>query len=110
MEKSWKITLSDGTTIENLGLSGNNFISDTEITEDMFTGKLSSVTIEGTDDEGNAVSEEHGRMELVQIKQYDDKYYFILRDLSQDEIDKEQMQADIEYIAMMSDVDLDEEE
>ena len=110
MEKSWKVTLSDGTTIENLGLNGNNFISDTEITEDVFTGKLSSVTVEGTDEEGNAVTEEYGRMELIHITKYDDGYYFALRELSQDEIDKEQMQADIEYIAMMSDIDLDEEE
>lgn len=32
MEKSWKITLSDGTKLENLGLNGNNFISEAEIT------------------------------------------------------------------------------
>ena len=48
-------------------------------------------------------------MELVHITKYDDGYHFVLRDLTQDEIDKEQMQADIEYLAMMSDIDLEEE-
>ena len=34
MEKSWKITLSDGTQLKDLKLSGNNYISKTKITED----------------------------------------------------------------------------
>ena len=46
MEKSWKITLSDGTKLKNLELSRNNYISKTKITEDDFKGKLSKITIE----------------------------------------------------------------
>ena len=30
MEKSWKITLSDGTQLKDLKLSGNNYISKTK--------------------------------------------------------------------------------
>ena len=45
MEKSWKITLSDGTKLENLGMNGNNFISETEVTEDMFTNAKEKVSI-----------------------------------------------------------------
>ena len=46
MEKrTWKITLADGTSLDGLDLNGNNFISSTAVTEDTFTGKLSSVTI-----------------------------------------------------------------
>ena len=33
MEKSWKVTLSDGTEFKDLRLSGNYYISQTEITE-----------------------------------------------------------------------------
>ena len=36
MEKSFKITLADGTQLKNLKLNGNNYISKTEITEDYF--------------------------------------------------------------------------
>ena len=43
MEKSWKITLSDGTQLKDLKLSGNNYISKTKITEDDFKGKLSKI-------------------------------------------------------------------
>ena len=104
MEKSWKITLSDGTKLENLGLNGNNFISEAKITEDDFKGKLSKVTVEGKD-----FKQEYNNMELVQIAHYEDGYYFVLREISQEELDKLKMQSDIEYIAMMSDIDMEEE-
>ena len=104
MEKSWKITLSDGTKLENLGLNGNNFISEVKITEDDFRGKLSKVTVEGKD-----FKQECNNMELVQIAHYEDGYYFVLREIPQEELDKLKMQSDIEYIAMMSDIDMEEE-
>lgn len=109
MEKTWKITLADGTQLENLRLNGNNFISDTKITADTFSGNLSKVVIEGIED-GKETIQEYEHMELVQIVHYKDGYYFVLRELSQDELDKIKTQADIEYLAMMSDIDLEEGE
>ena len=103
MEKSWKITLSDGTKLENLVLNGNNFISGAKITEDDFKGKLSKVTVEGKD-----FKQEYNNMELVQIAHYEDGYYFVLREIPQEELDKLKMQSDIEYLAMMSDIDMEE--
>lgn len=105
MEKSWKITLSDGTQLKDLKLSGNNYISKTKITEDDFKGKLSKVIIENETDK---ISVELEHVELVQIAHYEDGYYFVLRQLSQDEIDKQKMQGDIEYLAMMTNTDMEE--
>lgn len=106
MEKSFKITLADGTQLKNLKLSGNNYISKVKITEDDFKGKLSKITIENETDK---TSEELEHMELVQILDYGDKgYYFVLRQLSEDEIDKLKMQGDIEYLAMMTNTDMEE--
>ena len=105
MGKSWKITLSDGTQLKDLKLSGNNYISKTKITEDDFKGKLSKVIIENETDK---ISEELEHVELVQIVHYEDGYYFVLRQLSQDEIDKQKMQGDIEYLAMMTNTDMEE--
>ena len=106
MEKSFKITLADGTQLKDLKLSGNNYISKTKITEDDFKGKLSKITIENETDK---TSEELEHMELVQILDYGDKgYYFVLRQLSADEIDKLKMQGDIEYLAMMTNTDMEE--
>ena len=106
MEKSFKITLADGTQLKNLKLSGNNYISKVKITEDDFKGKLSKITIENEIDK---TSEELEHMELVQILDYGDKgYYFVLRQLAADEIDKLKMQGDIEYLAMMTNTDMEE--
>ena len=105
MEKSWKITLSDGTQLKDLKLSGNNYISKAKITEDDFKGKLSKVIIENETDK---ISEKFEHVELVQIVHYEDGYYFVLRQLSQDEIDKQKIQGDIEYLAMMTNTDMEE--
>lgn len=107
MEKSWKITLSDGTQLKDLRLSGNNYISETEVTEDMFKGKLSKVIVEGKED-GQDVKNEYEHMELVQIVHYEDGYYFVLRELSQQELRDEKIQSNLDYLAMMVDVDLEE--
>ncbi len=108
MEKSWKITLSDGTQLENLRLNGNNFISEEKIVEDDFKGKLSKVIIEGITD-GQEFKQEYQHMELVQIVHNKDGYYFVLRELSEEELYKIKTQADIEYLAMMANIDLEEE-
>lgn len=109
MDKIWKITLSDGTQFKNLKLNGNNFISEEEITQEDFKGKLTNIIIEGINDKKENIIEEHNHMELVQIKHYTDGYHFILRDKTESELDKMKMQADIEYLAMMSEIDLEEE-
>lgn len=102
MDKTYKITLSDGKVIENLKMNGNNFISKDEILEDIFIGNLSSVSIEDSD----GIVENHTDMQLVQVKQYGNEYWFILRDLTEDELTKITQRADLEYVAMMTGVEL----
>lgn len=41
----YKITLADGTTLENLVLNGNNYISPTAVDDAVFTGNMETVTI-----------------------------------------------------------------
>ena len=61
-DKIYKITLSDGTVLDNLRLNGNNFISSSEIDESVFDGNCSIVTI--NDGEKDEV---HMNMELVRL-------------------------------------------
>ena len=105
MEETFKITLADGTQLKNLKLNGNNYISKTKITEDDFKGKLSKVIIEN---ETEKTSEEFEHMELVQIVHYEDGYYFVLRELSEQELKDIKIQGNLDYLAMMVDVDLEE--
>ena len=100
-EKIYKITLADGTEIRNLRLNGNNFISDTPISETIFDGNGSTVIInDGETDEF------HENMELVQITPVGDEYWFVLRDLTAAELKQIKMQSDIEYVAMMAGVEI----
>ena len=51
----YKITLADGTTLENLVLNGNNFIAQTAVDDAFFKGNMASVTI--TDTESGATEQ-----------------------------------------------------
>lgn len=101
-EKIYKITLGDGSEISNLKLNGNNFISTEKIEESVFADNCSPVTIsDGT------TETVYPNMELVQIvEQIPGEYWFVLRDISEEEFVRTKMQSDIAYIAMMSNVEL----
>lgn len=111
-ERTWTVALADGTLIENLTLGGNNFQSETEITADMFDGNLSEVHISASDGDmtGCAYPDVLHDAELVQITHDnpDGKWWFILRELSEDELFKMRVRAQLDYIAMNSDIDLED--
>lgn len=105
MEKTWEITLADGTVLEGLGLNGNNFVSDTEVTKETFEGNLATVTFEGKVN-GQDFTQTCQNMELVQIAHYSDGWYFVLRELTKAELVSIKMQSDIEYVAMMTGIEM----
>jgi hypothetical protein len=100
-EKIYKITLADGTVIDDLKLNGNNYISKEVIYPEVFNGNCSPIVI--SDGINNEV---HGNMELVQVVEVNGEYWFVLRDISLEELDRIKTRSDIEYIAMMTDVAL----
>lgn len=55
----YKITLADGTALENLVLNGNNFIAQTAVDDAVFKGNMASVTITNLED-GTAEQIEDG--------------------------------------------------
>lgn len=104
----YTITLSDGTVLSNLTLNGNNYVSQTEVTEATFAGKLDTVTI--TDGEATEVLHD---AELVQIAHYDfmPGWYFILREIPEAErmqMDMDALTVDHELRITMLELGLDE--
>ena len=97
------VTLADGTKLQNLGINGDNFTSSTPITEDIFEYNTSPVII---NIDGNI--EAHDYMELVQVMQFGNEWWFILRDLTDAELKQMDIDAKIDYIAMMADIDLED--
>lgn len=100
-DKTYKITLADGAVIDNLKLNGNNFISKTRIAAEMFLDNCSPVIV--SDGENNDV---HENVELVRLSEMNGEYWFVLRDIPADELEKIKMQSDIEYVAMMAGIEL----
>lgn len=97
-DKTYTVTLSDGTKIENLTLNGNNFISTVAVEESQFDGKLKSVVI--TDSEGK--EEKHENMFLVQVSHPSDgEWWFILADKTADQINQEQFEQSIASLTDM---------
>ena len=48
----------------------------------------------------------HENMDLVQISEVNGEYWFVLRDLSPQELAEIKLRSDIEYLAMMAGIEL----
>ena len=96
-----------------LNNGANTFHSPAEITEDTFDGKLSEVHISASDDDmtGCAYPDTMHNAELVQIMQpadtQDGQWAFILREIPADDLFKAKIQAQLDFLAMNADVDLE---
>jgi len=105
----YKLILADGTEIKNLTKNGDNYISDKKIDENLFRGNLSTLTI--IDEEETITDEEETitmkNAELIQQIEFDGKFWICFRELSERELKDMDMEAKIEYLAMMTDVDID---
>lgn len=99
---AYTMTLSDGTKLEGLGLNGNNWISRKKLTEESFAGKLRHVEVTGDED----YVFEHA--ELVQVRKYGSAWWFVLRELGPEEILREKLRSDLDFVAMMTDIELEE--
>ena len=108
---AFTITFSDGSKLEGLSLSGNNFISKNPVTENTFKGKLSHVVISGDSEaDMDGLVGEHTNMELrrCELDEGLGGYAFVLRDIPADKLAEAKMKSDIAYLSMMSGVDLDD--
>ena len=77
----YTITLKNGTTLKDLDLNGNNYVSKSKVDETIFTSdNLSKVTV--NDGERDTIYE---NMKFIQQIKYDDGYYFILAEMSDED-------------------------
>lgn len=94
----YKITLANGTILDNLLLNGNNFISDTRVDATVFDGNLGTVHITGP-----GIDETYANLDLASIREDGGKYWFVLRCLSDRELWERDTRADIRELSDTSD-------
>lgn len=82
----YTITLSNGNTLKNLELNGNNFISAEIIEDSVFEGGLDTVIIAD-----GKKKETHTDMVLVSNRVFDDKSWFILSEKTQEQKERERV-------------------
>lgn len=100
-ELIYAITLEDGSIINDLRLNGNNFISKKEIKSEIFDGNLGVVIINDGKKEIK-----YQNMILVQITKMEEEYWFVLREMSEQEIRDAKMRSDIDYLSMMTEIEI----
>lgn len=84
MENKFTLTLSDGTILENIGLTGNNWISEEKIDDSVFNDEaLKRVEVKNVD---TGEVEELLNQSLVQNIEYQGEYWFVFREKSHEEI------------------------
>lgn len=103
MDETYTILLPDGTIFENLTRNGNNYISSKKIDpDDVCFQRCSPLIIRCGETE-----ERHEHAALVHVTSYGAAYWFAFRDISEEELAVEKLRSDLDYIAMMTDVDLE---
>ena len=113
-EAIYTLKFSDGSQMTGLKLNGNNFVCVVEVIASDFRGKLSHVEISGVGEGSEAGPIGlHEHMELVQVAHYTqvehgvpDGWYFVLREVSAEEYARKELEGNVEYIAMMTGVEL----
>ncbi len=103
---NYTITLGDGQVLTNLKLNGSCFISENPVDESIFEDNLASVVIAAYDSDVLVSEETHDQMAFIRSWQDQEGYWFALRDVSETEMNYARNRADIQYLAMMADIEL----
>jgi hypothetical protein len=103
-----KYTLyADGVKLaEGLTLNGTNYVSKTEVDVSGLP-KVFRLTVKNND--GNTTEEfEHAKLlQQVQYAWDDNKFYLAFAPVSEQEIKNNELKSNLQYLAMMADVDID---
>lgn len=108
----YNLTLQDGTSFNNLDANGSYFIAPVGLDISKLSGIIRNITIADLD-----TSEEHSPesihenglhkfMKVTHTMTRNNQFWFALMDIPEDKIILMELQSDVDYIAMMSDVAL----
>ena len=92
----YKIKLADGTTIDNLELNGNNFISETPIDVNIFKGNLDKISIIDSDEN----IEELNHCSIVFAEVSGNQSFIVSEKSSEEKRDERVTNTEIDVVAL----------
>ena len=95
------VTLADGTILNNLDTNGSYYISRVEIPASVFHTNCTPLVVSGGEFDGT-----HPHAELVDYKAQGGVTKFAFRDIPVNKLAMMKMEADLDFLAMMTDVEL----
>ena len=106
MDKKYTLYVDDVKLAEDLTLNGSNYVSKTEVD----VSSLPPVfKLTAKDSKGN-ITEEFEHAKLLHQVQYawdDNKWYLAFAPVGEQEIKNNEFKSNLQYLAMMADVDID---
>lgn len=106
MDTSYTLYADGVKLAENLTKNGTNYASADEVDVSNLP-PVFRLTVKDTNDN---ITEEYEHAKLLQQEQYewdDNKYYLAFAPVSQQEVDFDNFRSNLQYLAMMSDIDID---
>ena len=108
----FKITLGNGKILDNINVSGTNFVSMSELSENDFADGLRNVKIEFTGKNEDFIQPPvslgtHALLKLLYCKAMSDEpgYFFVLDEYSQQELSQLNLNSRLAYLEMLNDID-----
>jgi hypothetical protein len=93
-------------TVSDLTMNGTNYVSEAKVDTSAWPPSFKLIV---KDEDGN-VTEQFDHAKLIQQEQYawdNNRWYLAFAPVSVQEIENARLQSQLEYLAMMTDVDLD---
>ena len=106
MDKTYTLYADGVKLAEGLTLNGTNYVSSDEVDVSNLP-PVFKLTVKDSDGD---ITEEFEHAKLLQQEQYewdDNKYYLAFAPVSQQEVDFDNFRSNLQYLAMMSDIDID---
>ncbi|MBE6724985.1 MAG: hypothetical protein E7576_07295 [Ruminococcaceae bacterium] len=103
-EELYTLTLADGTVIENVARNGDNYIVTGAVDTSVFEDNCVPLTISDGENE-----EIHENAVFVQAQAHGNETWLVFRDLGAAELREMRLRADVDYVAMMADIELEVE-
>ncbi len=101
-EKIYSLTFTGGETLEGLTLNGDNFVTRFDFDDELLSDfNLLEVTINDGENEWTEYN-----MKKIHKTAYGNEIYFTIAPKTEQELRDEEINSKIEYIAMMTEVEL----